>query len=143
LLTHNANNKKFAQKQEEVSHFKSSSTHHDVGIPVYELDALLQAPEATLQTLLIQVLKDDPDDLHNGKNERAEGQRASVVPDSPKGRTYRKGWDVIWFLEGPVCSHKVDTPEEQEEVVELKPALSIRADLYDAGVLELERLKNI
>uniref|UniRef100_A0A3B4X2R6 Uncharacterized protein n=1 Tax=Seriola lalandi dorsalis TaxID=1841481 RepID=A0A3B4X2R6_SERLL len=105
-------------------------THHDVGIPVKELDTFLQTPEAALHAayrlllmlnhltfqLVIQILQNDPDDLNHRQDQRAKSQGACVVSiqkDETRGR------NIIRLLEGP-CRHKVGAPEEQEDVVELE-----------------------
>uniref|UniRef100_A0A8C6NNN4 Uncharacterized protein n=1 Tax=Nothobranchius furzeri TaxID=105023 RepID=A0A8C6NNN4_NOTFU len=119
-------------------------------VPVQELDAFLQTPEAALQTgTSVMCSSDgwifhhggcnDPDDLNQRQDQRAKGQGAGVVPKpnksygSPERGEDGVRWDVIWLLKGPVirCKcprqghltqgrHKVCTPEEQEDVVELK-----------------------
>uniref|UniRef100_A0A3B3S1R1 Uncharacterized protein n=1 Tax=Paramormyrops kingsleyae TaxID=1676925 RepID=A0A3B3S1R1_9TELE len=104
-------------------------------ISVEELDELLQAPEATLQALVVQVLQQNPDHLDDGQDQGTEGKRASVVPEgcSAQGCEYGECRHVIRLLEGPIvggkgtsqghltqCRHEVGTPEEEEEVVELK-----------------------
>uniref|UniRef100_A0A8C3MYM1 Uncharacterized protein n=1 Tax=Geospiza parvula TaxID=87175 RepID=A0A8C3MYM1_GEOPR len=118
---------------------------------------------------VVQVLQDDPDDLDDGQDQRAEGQRAGVVPrDGPAGEE-REGRHVVGLLEGPVVGgegarqrhlaqrdDEVGEPEEHEDVEELQhdevlvvgglaavegeEALGIGAQLGDvAGVEGLER----
>uniref|UniRef100_A0A3B5RBW1 Uncharacterized protein n=1 Tax=Xiphophorus maculatus TaxID=8083 RepID=A0A3B5RBW1_XIPMA len=144
-LTHNANNKELPKKQQEVMNFLErraigqkypvAAAHHDVGVPVQEFDTFLQTPEAaphaghvfpTFQ-LVIQILQEDPDDLDQRQDQGAKSQGACVRGEDGISR------DIIWLLEGPVIGskssrqrhlaqrrHKVCTPEEEEDVVELK-----------------------
>uniref|UniRef100_A0A8C3Y4Q2 Uncharacterized protein n=1 Tax=Catharus ustulatus TaxID=91951 RepID=A0A8C3Y4Q2_CATUS len=120
------------------------------GVPVEELDEFFQAPEAALEAAqqefgklvlggwrpVIQVLQDDPDHLHDGQHQRAEGQRARVVPGdgrAAEGREEREGRHVVRLLEGPVVGgegagqrhlaqgdDEVGQPEEHEDVEELQ-----------------------
>uniref|UniRef100_A0A8D3DWM0 Uncharacterized protein n=1 Tax=Scophthalmus maximus TaxID=52904 RepID=A0A8D3DWM0_SCOMX len=86
-------------------------THHDVGISVQELDALLQAPEAALHA----ILQNDPDNLNHRQDEGAESQGAGVVPAQEESET--RGPRQSDLAQG---RHKVGAPEEQEDVVELE-----------------------
>uniref|UniRef100_A0A674DB90 Uncharacterized protein n=1 Tax=Salmo trutta TaxID=8032 RepID=A0A674DB90_SALTR len=118
-------------------------THHNVGISVDELDEFLQAPEAALETaqqelcdlwltleLVVDVLQQNPDDLDDGEDERAKRQGTCVIPEQGKDG---EGRHVVRLDQGPVVGgkgpsqghltqrcHKVGTPEEQEDVVELQ-----------------------
>uniref|UniRef100_A0A8D2M2C0 Uncharacterized protein n=1 Tax=Zonotrichia albicollis TaxID=44394 RepID=A0A8D2M2C0_ZONAL len=114
-LTHASHDEELAEEEEEIRDFiqhghpqeervprrgaevGAGDPHHDVGVPVEELEEFLQAPEAALEAAqqelgklvlahpstfqpVVQVLQDDPDHLHDGQDQRAEGQRARVVP---------------------------------------------------------------
>uniref|UniRef100_A0A8C7F7C2 Uncharacterized protein n=1 Tax=Oncorhynchus kisutch TaxID=8019 RepID=A0A8C7F7C2_ONCKI len=105
-------------------------TNHNVGISVDELDEFLQAPEAALETLVVDVLQQNPDDLDDGEDERAKRQGTCVIPEQGKDG---EGRHVVRLDQGPVVGgkgpsqghltqrcHKVGTPEEQEDVVELQ-----------------------
>uniref|UniRef100_A0A672UYW7 Uncharacterized protein n=1 Tax=Strigops habroptila TaxID=2489341 RepID=A0A672UYW7_STRHB len=126
------------------------ASHHDVGVSVEELDELLQAPEAAFEAAqeklgdLVfgswrntrqRVLQNDPDDLDDGEDEGAKGQRAGGdVPErAAEGGEERESRNVSGLLEGPVVgcegsgqrhlaqrNHEVDEPEEHEEVEELE-----------------------
>uniref|UniRef100_A0A8C5JRA4 Uncharacterized protein n=1 Tax=Junco hyemalis TaxID=40217 RepID=A0A8C5JRA4_JUNHY len=128
----------------------AGDSHHDVGVPVEELEEFLQAPEAALEAAqeelgklvlggwrpVVQVLQDDPDHLHDGQDQRAEGQRARVVPGdgrAAEGGEEREGRHVVGLLEGPVVGgegarqrhlaqrdDEVGEPEEHEDVEELQ-----------------------
>uniref|UniRef100_A0A3B4YFI3 Uncharacterized protein n=1 Tax=Seriola lalandi dorsalis TaxID=1841481 RepID=A0A3B4YFI3_SERLL len=112
-LTHKPNDEQFAQKQEEICHFIQ-----DEGIS-----------EAALQTLVVQILQQNPDDLNYGEDEGAERQTSGMIPETRHERSRH----VIWLDKGPVVrskgpgqSHlsqtddKVGTPEKEEDVVELQ-----------------------
>uniref|UniRef100_A0A8C8LL52 Uncharacterized protein n=1 Tax=Oncorhynchus tshawytscha TaxID=74940 RepID=A0A8C8LL52_ONCTS len=120
-------------------------THHNIGISIDEFDEFLQAPEAALETaqkelraldlwltleLVVDVLQQNPDDLDDGEDERAKRQGTCVIPEQGKDG---EGRHVVRLDEGPVVGgkgpsqghltqrcHKVGTPEEQEDVVELQ-----------------------
>uniref|UniRef100_A0A3Q3EPQ3 Uncharacterized protein n=1 Tax=Labrus bergylta TaxID=56723 RepID=A0A3Q3EPQ3_9LABR len=131
-LTHEPNNKQFAQKQEEIffcnhlhhvyspdhvpheqeegifsSGAKRYITHHNVGISVQELDAFLQTPEAALQTAQqklgeLILVVQILNSCMIPKQEKKEGRKRS-------GQGH--------------LSHSCDevgTPEEEEDVVELQ-----------------------
>uniref|UniRef100_A0A7N6FD79 Uncharacterized protein n=1 Tax=Anabas testudineus TaxID=64144 RepID=A0A7N6FD79_ANATE len=94
-----------------------TTTHHDVGISVKELDALLQTPEAALHA----VLQDDSDDLNQRQDQRAKSQGTSVVSiqeeeNRPTG-TSHKGPCKSDLTQG---RNKVGAPEEEEDVIELE-----------------------
>uniref|UniRef100_A0A674GWR2 Uncharacterized protein n=1 Tax=Taeniopygia guttata TaxID=59729 RepID=A0A674GWR2_TAEGU len=85
---------------------------------------------------VVQVLQGDPDDLDDGQHQRAEGQRAGVVPTdgrAAEGGEEREGRHVVGLLEGPVVGgegagqrhlaqrdDEVGEPEEHEDVEELQ-----------------------
>uniref|UniRef100_A0A8C7M553 Uncharacterized protein n=1 Tax=Oncorhynchus kisutch TaxID=8019 RepID=A0A8C7M553_ONCKI len=115
-------------------------TYHNIGISIDEFDEFLQAPEAALETaqkeLCALVLGSfrgehtNPDDLDDGEDERAKRQGTCVIPEQGKDG---EGRHVVRLDEGPVVGgkgpsqghltqrcHKVGTPEEQEDVVELQ-----------------------
>uniref|UniRef100_A0A3B3D6J8 Uncharacterized protein n=1 Tax=Oryzias melastigma TaxID=30732 RepID=A0A3B3D6J8_ORYME len=105
--------------------------HHDVGVPVQELDAFLQTPEAALHAaqqefskLVLStwktILQNDPDDLDQRQDQRAKSQGARVVPTQEDRGEDGVSRDVARLLEGPVGRDEVGAPEEQEEVVELE-----------------------
>uniref|UniRef100_A0A8V5H104 Uncharacterized protein n=1 Tax=Melopsittacus undulatus TaxID=13146 RepID=A0A8V5H104_MELUD len=138
------------------------ASHHDVGVPIEELEELLQAPEAAFEAAqqelghfilcsweIEQEMGHDPDDLDDGEDEGAEGQGARVVPE----RSQLQEWDnpQIIGCEGSGQSHlaqgdaEVAEPEEHEEVIELEgreapvvPALAPIGGEEATGVRALE-----
>uniref|UniRef100_A0A8C7X0L9 Uncharacterized protein n=1 Tax=Oryzias sinensis TaxID=183150 RepID=A0A8C7X0L9_9TELE len=123
-----------------------SSPHHDVGVPVQELDELLQTPEAALHaaqdetgTRVLCSCRTEPsifsltlnsDYLHQGQDQSSKRQGADVVP---AGRRETKHRDVARLVEGPVVggegarqralpqgNDKVDAPEKSDGVVDLQ-----------------------
>uniref|UniRef100_A0A671RHD5 Uncharacterized protein n=1 Tax=Sinocyclocheilus anshuiensis TaxID=1608454 RepID=A0A671RHD5_9TELE len=127
----------------------TENTHHNVGVPVHELDELLQAPEAAFQTAQQELgkfilcscgIKRQQKSSHTSSQtdycEETKRQRACVisVPEGSAQRgTQRESGHVIGFIRSPVVgckrscqshltqsSDKVCTPEEQEDIVELK-----------------------
>uniref|UniRef100_A0A8B9G7A7 Uncharacterized protein n=1 Tax=Amazona collaria TaxID=241587 RepID=A0A8B9G7A7_9PSIT len=125
------------------------ASYHDVGVPIEELEELLQAPEAAFEAAQDELghfvlcscqsrrqQQNDPDDLDDGEDEGAEGQRAGVrtVPErTAEGGEERECRDILGLLEGPIIGcegagqrhlaqgdHEVDEPEEHEEVEELE-----------------------
>uniref|UniRef100_A0A8C9RCF5 Uncharacterized protein n=1 Tax=Scleropages formosus TaxID=113540 RepID=A0A8C9RCF5_SCLFO len=118
-------------------------TYHDVGIPVEKLDEFFQAPETAFETAEQElgklvlgswetVFQQHPDHLDNGQDQSSESQGTCVVPEQEAEKD-GEGWQVIRLLQSPVvggesscechlpqCCHKVGTPEEEEEVVELE-----------------------
>uniref|UniRef100_A0A3Q3LZW6 Uncharacterized protein n=1 Tax=Mastacembelus armatus TaxID=205130 RepID=A0A3Q3LZW6_9TELE len=160
---------RFAQEQEEICDFVQHShpgfkhNHQEEGVsgrgaevltvnrvPVEELDELLQAPEAALQTAQQELCKlilgdcerqrdrqvsehEDPDDLDDGEDEGMHPIVLHTPERPPQGRKHREGGHVIWFDKGPVVGgegpgqghlsqsrDEVGTPEEEEDVVELQ-----------------------
>uniref|UniRef100_A0A8C7S3H6 Uncharacterized protein n=1 Tax=Oncorhynchus mykiss TaxID=8022 RepID=A0A8C7S3H6_ONCMY len=130
-LTHKPHNEEFAQEQEEVCHLvQDSYPTRSNSISVDELDEFLQAPEAALETLVVDVLQQNPDDLDDGEDERAKRQGTCVIPEQGKDG---EGRHVVRLDQGPVVGgkgpsqghltqrcHKVGTPEKQEDIVELQ-----------------------
>uniref|UniRef100_A0A8C6KQE6 Uncharacterized protein n=1 Tax=Nothobranchius furzeri TaxID=105023 RepID=A0A8C6KQE6_NOTFU len=97
-------------------------SHHDVGVPVQELDELLQTPEAALQTAQQEL---------GALDERSERQTSCVIPET--GREDGQLRHVLGLVRGPVVRGKgagqghlsqsrdeVGAPEEEEDVVELQ-----------------------
>uniref|UniRef100_A0A3Q2CU93 Uncharacterized protein n=1 Tax=Cyprinodon variegatus TaxID=28743 RepID=A0A3Q2CU93_CYPVA len=105
-LTHN--------EEEGVS---ISAAHHDVGIPVQELDTFLQTPEAALHAAQQKFGKLI---LSTWEDQGSKSQGACVVSTQREGREDGISRNVIWLLEGPVIGSKICTPEEEEDVIELK-----------------------
>uniref|UniRef100_A0A669DMQ3 Uncharacterized protein n=1 Tax=Oreochromis niloticus TaxID=8128 RepID=A0A669DMQ3_ORENI len=117
-----------------IVHIKACmmSSHHDVSVPVDELDELLQTPQAALQAahyktltfcFLVNVLQDNPHDLNQGQDQSTKCQGAQM----------REHGDVRRFFEGPVVggerssqralsksNDKVDTPEKSHRIVDLQ-----------------------
>uniref|UniRef100_A0A672QNS0 Uncharacterized protein n=1 Tax=Sinocyclocheilus grahami TaxID=75366 RepID=A0A672QNS0_SINGR len=102
-----------------------------------ELGKFILCFSLTLE-FVINILQQNPDNLDDGEDERTKCQRACVISVSiPEGSaqrgTQRVCRHVIGFIRSPVVgckcpcqshlsqsSDKVGTPEEQEDVVELK-----------------------
>uniref|UniRef100_H2RX44 Uncharacterized protein n=1 Tax=Takifugu rubripes TaxID=31033 RepID=H2RX44_TAKRU len=124
-------------------HFRP--TNHDVGVPVEELDELLQTPEAAFQAaqkevesnihltfgLVVDVFQDDPDNLHQGQDQSSKCQRSHMGAN--EAGTYGERGDVVWFGKRPVVGRerpgegalaqgndKISTPEEGHHVVDLQ-----------------------
>uniref|UniRef100_A0A3P9JPA1 Uncharacterized protein n=1 Tax=Oryzias latipes TaxID=8090 RepID=A0A3P9JPA1_ORYLA len=108
-------------------------SHHDVGVPVQELDALLQTPEAALhaaqQEFSTFILQNDPDDLDQRQDQRAKSQGAGVVPTqqteasiSPPNPRRPLGLNGNIHFIGHLAQGRdeIGAPEEEEEVVELE-----------------------
>uniref|UniRef100_A0A8C7CWE1 Uncharacterized protein n=1 Tax=Oncorhynchus kisutch TaxID=8019 RepID=A0A8C7CWE1_ONCKI len=99
---------------------ETTQTHHDVGVPVHELDEMFQAPEAAFETANQEAGKsiNDAKHLHKGQDQRAKCQRACVVP----------GRYTIHLVgsEGPgqgalsQGDGKVDQPQEHQQVAQLQ-----------------------
>uniref|UniRef100_A0A8C5CIH5 Uncharacterized protein n=1 Tax=Gadus morhua TaxID=8049 RepID=A0A8C5CIH5_GADMO len=134
------------QEEEEVRHLAADGSINATTTAVHGLTSDLpddvphEEEEGVLQTglhlsstfqLVVEVLQQDPDDLHQGQDQRAERQGARVEP-AARGED-GVGGDVFGLLEGPVvrgegpCQrhlpqrrHEVGAPEEEEEVVELQ-----------------------
>uniref|UniRef100_A0A672JB38 Uncharacterized protein n=1 Tax=Salarias fasciatus TaxID=181472 RepID=A0A672JB38_SALFA len=119
----------------------------DNWVPLKELDAFLQTPEAALHafqkkfsslvlSLVIEILQKHPDDLDQRQDQGAERQGACVVSEQEEHTERGEDGvrrDVVRLFEGPVIRgegpresdlaqsrHEVGTPEEEEDVVELK-----------------------
>uniref|UniRef100_A0A3P8ND21 Uncharacterized protein n=1 Tax=Astatotilapia calliptera TaxID=8154 RepID=A0A3P8ND21_ASTCA len=88
-----------------------------------ELDKFLQTPKTALQTLVVQILQQNPDDLDDGEDKGAKffTQHRYKPERSPKRRKHWESRNVIWLFGSPVVrsKHKIGTPKEEEDVVEL------------------------
>uniref|UniRef100_A0A8C3GA98 Uncharacterized protein n=1 Tax=Cyclopterus lumpus TaxID=8103 RepID=A0A8C3GA98_CYCLU len=104
------------------------TTHHDVRIPVYELDAFLQTPEAAFHAAHLQ-------QHQTFQLVGSERQSSRMIPKtrSPQGRKDWEGGHIVRLDDGPVVRgkgpgqghlsqsrDKVGAPEEEEDVVELQ-----------------------